>query len=162
MLKKEIVSLLEEKKTRFEQLADEIQELTTSLLQTVGAIELELPANERSAMGTINEKNKLLILKAVDYYRSSPQLAVSEVDWKLFLESVDDRHLVEGVLFQTEAISKQLLSLKILLDFYLYQSVLVDYKHAQYKAGNGEAGYLEKIEEYKQFFPASKKRYKKK
>lgn len=120
----------------------------------------KLPAlteDERVRYGSVNEQNKLLVNKVRDYHQNQPELSAPDVDWNEFEDDYQSRVFLDSRSQRVDSISYRMRSGKILHDYDNYQDSLIDYAHAQYKRGAGEAGFAEKVAEIKQFFPKSGK-----
>ena len=115
-----------------------------------------LDEEENNRYGAINEQNKLLVNKVLDYRINQPALSSPDVDWKEFTDDFADRSFLENTSLRLDALSKTLLETKRLHDYDNYQCALLDYKYTQYKNETSPgSGYDSKAAELKQFFPAT-------
>jgi len=111
-----------------------------------------LSADERKRYGSVNEQNKLIVNKALDYRKSQPGLSSNDVDWVEFQNDFDSRSFIEGTIARLQNIADGLNNNKIMHDFDNYQAALTDYSYSQYKAGTKTAGFETKVNEMAQFF----------
>ncbi len=133
--------------------------LMTAILQAVTAIEnasttivVSLDDEERKEYGSINEQNKLIVNKVLDYRTNQPALSSPKVDWVEFQKDYDMRRFYEGVESRLMDILGKFQDAKITHDYDNYQASLLDYKHAQSELEQGDTDYRNKVEEIKQFF----------
>lgn len=109
---------------------------------------------ENALFGTINEQNKLLVNKVLDYQNNQPGLSTPDVDWAEYKADYADRSFLENTSLRLQALSKTMLETKRMHDYDNYQSALLDYKYTQYKNETTPgSGYDTKEAELKQFFP---------
>jgi hypothetical protein len=136
-------------------------QLSAALSQIAAAQAQVIPAGqnltpeERQRFGSINEQNKLLVTKVLDYRRSQPDHSTPDVDWPTFELSWATRNGFAQIETLCQALIEICSDARILHDYFLYQSALADYNYSKYKAENGQGGaaYTSKVEEIKQFFP---------
>lgn len=134
-----------------------------NILKVISAFTVNLSASERQKFGRVNEKNKLLINKINDYHLDTPNLQSPEVDWEEFDKDYLDRKRLEGFLSKLKSIEYQLTSIKILHDYDNYSDSLIDYEYAKYKnRTSNSAGFENKINDLKGFFPNTGKTKKSK
>jgi hypothetical protein len=107
---------------------------------------------ERRKYGSINEQNKLIVNKVLDYRNNSPMLSSPDVDWVEFQADYDSRDFIQKAMTRMQNILDSLENNKILHDFDNYQASLTDYGFSQYKAGTKVAGFENKVSEIGQFF----------
>jgi hypothetical protein len=131
----------------------------TVAANTLTALETELghkfrnlTADERKKYGSINEQNKLIVNKALDYRNNQPNLSSADVDWDEFQRDFDSRSFIQDTIARLQNIIDGLTNNKILHDFDNYQAALTDYGYSQYKAGTSAPGYENKVAEMAQFF----------
>ena len=111
-----------------------------------------LTPEERQKMGSINERNKLIVNKVKDYHDTQPALSSPDVDWAEFDNDFATRAYLSGLINRFSALGLGLGNAKILHDYDNYQAALTDYDYTKYKNGTSAAGYEEKENELKQFF----------
>lgn len=111
-----------------------------------------LGPEERRKYGAVNEQNKLLINKILDYRTSTPQLSSPDVDWAEFASDYEMRAFFEAMAARLHSLASQLESGKIQHDHDNYQDALDDYAYTQYKAGASAPGAAEKVAALKVFF----------
>lgn len=110
-----------------------------------------LTPEERTAYGSVNEQNKLVI-KIKDFHETQNSLASPDVDWEEFQRDFTSRSFLQGVLMKMDSLQKGLNSSKILHDWDNYQASLTDYDYTKYKQSTGATGFEAKATELKQFF----------
>ena len=111
-----------------------------------------LSADERRKYGSINEQNKLIVNKALDYRTNQPALSSPDVDWVEFQNDYNSRAFIQATIARLQNMIDGLGNNKILHDFDNYQAALTDYGFSQYKAGTKTAGFENKVNEMAQFF----------
>jgi hypothetical protein len=111
-----------------------------------------LSPEERRRYGSVNEQNKLLVNKVLDYRTSAPQLSSPDVDWTEFASDYEMRAFFESMAARLHSLASQLESGKIQHDHDNYQDALDDYTYTQYKAGVSAPGAAEKVATLKVFF----------
>ncbi|TXI81034.1 MAG: hypothetical protein E6Q39_01845 [Crocinitomicaceae bacterium] len=113
-----------------------------------------LTAEENQRYGSINEKNKLLVNKILDYRQAQPDLSSPDVDWTEFEADHFDRQFLQSRTEALNSIIEIMNETKILHDYDNYQNALTDYSYTKYKDETmGGQGYTSKHSELKQFFP---------
>lgn len=111
-----------------------------------------LSPEERKKYGSINEQNKLIVNKAMDYRINQPNLSSADVDWKEFQADFDSRAFIQATIARLQSLIDGLNNNKILHDYDNYQAALTDYGYSQYKASTKVAGFETKVNEMAQFF----------
>lgn len=124
----------------------------TTLETTLSAKYKNLSPEERKKYGSINEQNKLIVNKVLDYRNSTPNLSSPDVDWVEFQSDFDSRDFLQKTITRLQNVLNSLDNNKILHDFDNYQAALTDYGYSQYKLGTKVAGYENKVSEIGQFF----------
>lgn len=117
------------------------------------AIVPNLSDEERRKFGSINEQNKLLVNKLLDYRQNQPALSSPDVDWDEFEADFEDRQFADTRLATLANLHRMLNDFKIVHDYDNYQNSLQDYSYAQYKTGTNTPGFAQKQADIKQFFP---------
>jgi len=136
-------------KTQFSTLIGQLEALLQPKLRN-------LNEEENNTYGTINEQNKLLVNKVLDYRNNQPALSSPDVDWTEFTADSGDRSFLEAAALRFDALSKAATETRRLHDYDNYQNSLLDYKYTQYKNETQPGlGYDAKAAELKQFFPAT-------
>lgn len=135
--------------------ADEIQAVNEMLTQLEDALKEKL-ANlspvERQQMGSIHEKNKLVVNKVKDYHHSQPHLSSPDVDWEEFDRDFKSREFLQTVMQRIQALNTGLNNAKILHDWDNYRAALTDYDYTKYKNSTASPGYENKERDIAQFF----------
>lgn len=129
-----------------------IDALITQLEAALAGNLTALTEEERVKYGSINEQNKLLVNKVLDYQKNSPALSSPDVDWVEFVADYEARAFLESRSDRLKSLVYQMQSTKILHDNDNYQDALNDYAYSQYKKGADEPGFAEKVAELRQFF----------
>ena len=111
-----------------------------------------LSPDERQKYGSINEQNKLIVNKVLDYRNNQPALSSADVDWVEFQNDFDSRAFIQATISRLQNIIDGLNNNKILHDYDNYQAALTDYSYSQYKASTKAAGFETKVAEIAQFF----------
>ena len=125
-----------------------ITEIETAIADKTGV----LSDDERRRYGSINEQNKLVVNKALEYRKNQPALSLPNVDWAEFENDYETRAFLENCINRLNAIKYKLESTKIMHDYDNFQDALKDYGYSQYQLGAGEDDYAAKVDEFKQFF----------
>lgn len=137
-----------------------INELLAKLENELAPIGVEMTAADRQQYGSINEQNKPLVNKAIDYRNTSPNLSSPDVDWDEFAKDAASRAYYEGLINRLEVLMTKLKNVKTLHDYDNYQAALQDYAYTAYRAGSGAQGFEQKQNEMKQFFARSSRSLK--
>jgi hypothetical protein len=111
-----------------------------------------LSPEERQKYGSVNEQNKLIINKVMDFKNSQPALCSPDVDWAEFAADFDTRAFLQTTIARLQDVVNSLTNNKILHDFDNYQASLTDYDYSKYKMSTKAAGYETKCNELAQFF----------
>ncbi len=124
----------------------------TGLETALTPVNINLSAEDRQRYGSINEQNKLLVNKAMDYHNSQPALQTPHVDWVEYSNDFKSRNNLESLIARLDSLSTRLKNAKILHDFDNYQGALADYAYTSFMAGTGTVGFEDKMNDLKQFF----------
>ena len=124
----------------------------TTLEKTLAPKYRNLNPEERKKYGSINEQNKLIVNKVLDYRVNTPELSAPDVDWVEFQADYDSRDFLQKVMTRLQNMQDSLNNNKILHDFDNYHAALTDYGYSQYKAGTKVGGFENKVTEIGQFF----------
>ena len=124
----------------------------TALETELAVVNVNLSAEERRRYGSINEQNKLMVNKTMDYHNTQPALQTPHVDWAEYAKDFTSRNNLEGMIARLESLIVRLNNAKILHDYDNYQAALADYAYANFMAGTASPGYEIKVNEMKQFF----------
>jgi hypothetical protein len=129
------------------------------ILENLAAIEAvlspkfkNLSPEERQKYGSVNEQNKLIINKVMDFRNSQPALSSPDVDWAEFAADFDTRAFLQTTINRMQDVMSGLTNNKILHDYDNYQASLTDYDYSKYKMSTKAAGYETKCNELAQFF----------
>jgi len=135
--------------------AAQVTAATTALaaLETeLAVININLSAEDRQRYGSINEQNKLLVNKTMDYHNIQPALQTPHINWVEFANDFTSRNNMEGMIARLESLITRLKNAKVLHDYDNYQAALDDYSYTNFMAGTATPGYETKLNEMKQFF----------
>jgi hypothetical protein len=124
----------------------------TGLETALAPVNINLSAEDRQRYGSINEQNKLLVNKSMDYHNSQPELQTPHIDWVEYTNDFKSRNNLESLIARLDSLSTRLKNAKILHDFDNYQGALADYAYTTFMAGTGTVGYETKMNDLKQFF----------
>ena len=124
----------------------------TTLETALAIININLSAEDRQRYGSINEQNKLLVNKTMDYHNNQPALQTPHVNWAEFASDYASRNNMESMIARLESLTTRLKNAKILHDYDNYQAALADYAYTNFMAGTGTTGYETKMNDMKQFF----------
>ena len=116
---------------------------------------INLEPADRKRLGSVNEKNKLIINKVKDYRDNMPGLSNPEINWVNFAKNANTRKNYMLVIDMLDEIHELCNDPRTLVDYVLYGDAARDYKFTKYKAeddGAGSAGFEKKYENLKQFF----------
>lgn len=124
-----------------------------SVLETaLAVVNVNLSAEDRQRYGSINEQNKLLVNKTMDYHNNQPALQTPHVNWVEFANDFTSRNNMESMISRLESLVTRLKNAKVLHDYDNYQAALDDYAYTNFMAGTATPGYETKMTELKQFF----------
>ena len=123
-----------------------------ALETALAVVNINLSAEDRQRYGSINEQNKLLVNKTMDYHNSQPALQTPHIDWAEFANDYASRNNMENMIARLESMVTRLKNAKILHDYDNYQAALADYAYTNFMAGTGTTGYEIKMNEMRQFF----------
>jgi hypothetical protein len=124
----------------------------TSLETTLVVLNVNISAEDRQRYGSINEQNKLLVNKTMDYHNNQPELQTPHVDWVEYTNDFSSRSTLDSLITRLESLITRLQNAKMLHDFDNYQGALADYAYTSFMAGTGTVGYEDKMNDLKQFF----------
>lgn len=126
-----------------------------TVLDTLNPLGRNLTPEERQQYGSINERNKLITGKALDFHAQQPGLQSPDVDWNVFDASWQTRSTLAAIESLCQSIIEVASDTRIIHDYDLYQMTLTDYDYTKYKASSTTAagGFTTKFEEMRQFFP---------
>lgn len=124
----------------------------TVLETALTLVNINLSAEDRQRYGSINEQNKLLVNKVMDYHNNQPALQTPHIDWAEFSNDFTSRANLESMIARLESLTTRLKNAKILHDYDNYQAALADYAYTNFMAGTGTVGYETKMNDLKQFF----------
>lgn len=124
----------------------------TGLETALVVVNVNLSGEDRQRYGSINEQNKLLVNKTMDYHNIQPALQTPHVNWAEFANDFTSRNNMEGMITRLESLITRLKNAKILHDYDNYQAALADYSYTTFMAGTATPGYEDKMNDLKQFF----------
>lgn len=130
----------------------EAKDAATRLETALTPVNINLSAEDRQRYGSINEQNKLLVNKVMDYHVNQPELQTPHNDWVEYSNDFKSRKNLESLIARLDSLSTRLKNAKILHDFDNYQGALADYAYTSFMAGTGTVGFEDKMNDLKQFF----------
>lgn len=160
-----LISLLNFKKMpNSELISTQLEEASSTVLlgylqlvvNALKAFTHDLSPEERQKYGSINEQNKLLVGKVMEYQTNAPDLSSPQVNWVLFKQHWTTRTGLARLEDTCQRIIEMCSDPRILHDYALYQSSLTDYDYTKYRAGSNSSDggvFTTKMEELRQFFP---------
>lgn len=132
---------------------NEARLIAARLFAIVNTKTRNLTAEERKEYGSINEQNKLVALKVLDYASNQPTLRSPDVDYVELTADWDDRSFLAGIMDTLGNIIKVADNIRITHDWDAYQASKQDYRHAEYRGKtDGGAAFEEKYNTLKDFF----------
>ena len=129
-----------------------VEQAIVSLNTVLGPKLRTLSADERSRYGSVNEQNKLIINKVMEFRQTQPELSSPDIDWDEFQKDYDSRVYLENLIIRIETIVQELVNSKILHGWDNYQATLIEYDFTKYKENAGNNGFEKKAKEIGQFF----------
>jgi len=115
-------------------------------------IQVNLSSEDRQKYGSINEQNKLLVNKVLDYHKNQSELETPHIDWHEFERDHSSRNNLEAMIARMESMTNRLNNAKILHDYDNYQAALQDYAYTNFMAGTAKPGFEIKMNDLKQLF----------
>lgn len=112
-----------------------------------------LTDEEKQLYGSINEANKLLVQKVLQYMETNPEIVPTHVDKPELLRDYESRNSLENWKAEMELGLNNISNTKILLDYDVFQSCLSIYRNVRYMATEDVAGMNAIYNDLKQFFP---------
>jgi len=129
-----------------------LEDLVTQLETGFASKLANLTAEERKQFGSVNEQNKLVIIKVKHLADHQIDLRCPDVDWQKFDADYTSREFLEAILGRLERLTYDMTSAKILHDYDNYQNALRDYEYSKYKNNLEAPGFATKVRELRQFF----------
>ena len=129
-----------------------VEQAIINLSTALGPKLTTLSADERSRYGSVNEQNKLIINKVMEFHQTQPELSSPDIDWDEFQKDYESRMHLENLIIRIETIVQELTNSKILHDWDNYQAALIEYDFTKYKENAGNNGFEKKAKEIGQFF----------
>ena len=80
------------------------QDVLTNLVATLRSNFRNLTPDERRKYGSINEQNKHIVNKALDYRNIQPALSSADADWVAFQNDFDSRNFIEATVVRLQNI----------------------------------------------------------
>ena len=112
-----------------------------------------LTPEQRSAYGSINETNKLLVNKAKIIMQENPKYIPTFVNTEEFEKDFVAREHIETMIRKLDQIRLKLNDTKILLDNDNYMDAMAYYRAVRYFANEHDQEAMPLYNELKQFFP---------
>jgi hypothetical protein len=112
-----------------------------------------LSPEERQKFGSIAEKNKLVVLKSMDYHTNQAHLDCPDVDYKELAADWADRTFLAGFISKMAEANNICNNIRITHDFDAYQAARKDYDYTKYKLSTDPgAGWESKYNDLLPFF----------
>jgi hypothetical protein len=112
-----------------------------------------LSGEEKQLYGSINEQNKLVVQKILQYLNSTPEVLPQHVDKPELERDFESRTVLEAWEDDLKLQLSNVQNAKILLDYDVFQSCLSVYRNIRYLAGENVEGMATIYSDLKQFFP---------
>jgi hypothetical protein len=112
-----------------------------------------LTPKEKQLYGSINEENKLMVQKVLQYTVTNPEVLPEHVDKPELDRDYSGRNALDVWEDQLTLMLSNVQNAKILLDYDVFQTCLSIYRNVRYKAGEDVPGMSAIYNDLKQFFP---------
>ena len=112
-----------------------------------------LTEKEKQLYGSINEQNKLVVQKILQYSVSNPEIVPTHVDMPELNSDYAGRNTLELWEDALTLMLSNIQNAKILLDYDVFQACLSVYRNVRYQAGEDVPGMTTIYNDLKQFFP---------
>jgi len=129
-----------------------LEDLVAQLETGFAAKLSNLTSEERKQYGSVNEQNKLVIIKIKHFADHHSDLRCPDLDWQEFYADYSSREFLEALLGRLQRLTYDMSSAKILHDYDNYQHALRDYEYSKFRNNMDAPGFATKIKEIKQFF----------
>jgi hypothetical protein len=133
--------------------AKKINDALADIKSVIAGKTTNLTDEEKQLYGSINEANKLVVQKVLQFATSNPEIVPTHVDKAELLRDYESRNLLDGWKADTELALSNIANTKILLDYDVFQSCLSVYRNVRYLANEDVAGMNTIYNDLKQFFP---------
>lgn len=134
----------------------ELDSLANRMIEIIEPKIIQLSRKERQRYGSINEQNKLIVNKVLDFQQATPDLSSREVDWDNYRRHHEERSFLGKIISKIKSIFLDLSSTKMMHDYDNLQAARTDYSYTKYLAKQGVPGAIAKLEDLKQLFRRSK------
>ena len=111
-----------------------------AIMQVLEAKKKNLSAGDRQKFGSVAEKNKLVVLKTLEYDEHQPQLNSPDVDYAELKADWADRSFIAGFMGNMATANIICDNIRITHDYDAYQAARSDYNYTKYKMEAGDAG----------------------
>jgi len=115
-----------------------------------------LTEEEKQLYGSINEKNKLVVQKILQYLDSNPEVLPTHGSKAEMLQDYESRNSLEKWEDALKLLLNNIQNAKILLDYDVFQGCLSVYRNVRYLAGEDVPGMNAIYNDLKQFFPGGR------
>lgn len=130
-----------------------INEAWTKIMEVLTTKTRNLTPKERKKYGSINEENKLVVQKVLEYKENQPHLCSPDVDYEELQADWSDRMFLAGFLSRMAEGSNIINNVRITHDYDAFNNARVDYKHCKYKMETEPgAGFESKYKDLLYFF----------
>lgn len=132
---------------------DAINKAWTEILAVIIPVSRNLSPEERIKYGSIAEKNKLVVLKTLEYHTNQPHLDCTDVNYTEVQADWTDRSFMAGFIAKMEEAKNICNNIRITHDYDAYQAARLDYDFTKYKMGTDPgAGWESKYNDLLLFF----------
>lgn len=132
---------------------DAINKAWTEILTVLNAKSVNLNPEERQKFGSVAEKNKLVVLKTLEYHTNQPHLDCSDVNYTEVQADWADRSFMAGFISKMAEADIICNNIRITHDYDAYQAAKTDYNYTKYKMDTEPgAGWESKYNDLLQFF----------
>lgn len=132
---------------------DAINKAWTDILAVLNTKSVNLNPEERQKFGSVAEKNKLVVLKTLEYHTNQPHLDCSDVNYTEVQADWADRSFMAGFISKMAEANIICNNIRITHDYDAYKAAQTDYNYTKYKMDTEPgAGWESKYNDLLQFF----------
>lgn len=131
----------------------EVEKHWESILRVLRSKGRNLSPEERKKYGSVNEENKLVVQKVIDYHTNQPHLSSPEVDYKELQADWDDRMFLAGLVSKMTEGMNIANNIRITHDYDAISNARIDYRYTRYRMDTEPgAGFETKYRDLLYFF----------
>lgn len=132
---------------------DVINKAWIDILAVLNAKSVNLNPEERQKFGSVAEKNKLVVLKTLEYHTNQPHLDCVDVNYTEVQADWADRTFMAGFISKMAEANVICNNIRITHDYDAYKAAQNDYNYTKYKMDTEPgAGWESKYNDLLQFF----------